>query len=213
MNNQRKTTDNYQELCRIWRQKFLTWNHKYIYENLQLKGYGEDTLTITYLGTPYSIDRHTGLITNQRQPAQTISFNTYMAIFHLFYYAKENPKNSGEWIPFRQVKRAGGFDSAFTRLVRQPFAEAFSGRLPLLLQTGQALSFPRLSYGDASFYVEAFSCIPMQFIFWDGDEEFPAQLNILFDANITDFTHEETVVLMAQDAAKLFLETAKTISS
>ncbi len=52
---------------------------------------------------------------------------------------------------------------------------------------------------------EAFPCIPLQFIFWDGDDEFPAQANILFDKNITDFTHEETVVLIAEEGVDRFL--------
>ena len=33
--------------------------------------------------------------------------------------------------------------------------------------------------------------------FWDGDEEFPAQVNLLFDRNATDLIHVESVVTIA----------------
>ena len=44
---------------------------------------------------------------------------------------------------------------------------------------------------------KAFECIPVRFLFWEGDEEFPAQGNILFDASATDFIHGESVVTIA----------------
>ena len=37
-------------------------------------------------------------------------------------------------------------------------------------------------------------------LFWDADDEFEAQANMLFDSNITDFLHEENVVGVAADA-------------
>ena len=40
----------------------------------------------------------------------------------------------------------------------------------------------------------------MAVLFWDGDEEFEAQGNMLFDSDITDFLHEENVVCVAADA-------------
>ena len=37
----------------------------------------------------------------------------------------------------------------------------------------------------------------MRFLFWDGDDEFPAQGNLLFDKSATDFIHIESVVSIA----------------
>ena len=39
----------------------------------------------------------------------------------------------------------------------------------------------------------------MQMIFWDADEDFPAQTQILVDKNITDFVHTETIGCMISD--------------
>ena len=52
------------------------------------------------------------------------------------------------------------------------------------------------------YVIHAFPWMPLTVIFWDGDEEFDAQANMLFDAEITDFLHEETVVCVASDFAR-----------
>lgn len=199
---------NYDALCEMWRQRFLTWDHAAQMENLRLPGLFDDRVELTYFGIPYRIDRKTGRIENVKTPGAVVTFNEQMALYHLLWYAKPSPANSGVWVPFRQVRGAAPFDAAFQKLVLRAFADSFAGKLPQLLAAGEALGFPRLNQSDAGFYVEAFSCMPLQFLFWDSDDEFPAQANILFDQNITDFTHEETVVTIAQDGVRAFLTAA-----
>lgn len=52
-------------------------------------------------------------------------------------------------------------------------------------------------WSDVGYELRAFACIPIRFLFWEGDEEFPAQANVLFDAGATDFIHGESVVPIA----------------
>ena len=61
-------------------------------------------------------------------------------------------------------------------------------------------------YGDAGFLVPAFEKVPLQVIFWDGDEEFPASVNLLFDRNIIRFIHPEDVVLLGMECMRYFME-------
>ena len=48
----------------------------------------------------------------------------------------------------------------------------------------------------------------MQFLFWDGDEEFPAQSNILFDYSVTDYIHVESTVYLAVQGVTSLIEAA-----
>ena len=61
---------------------------------------------------------------------------------------------------------------------------------------------------DASGRLDVFPGLQVAVLFWDGDDEFPAQANMLFDSNITDFMHEENVVLVASDALRFLQEAA-----
>ena len=55
----------------------------------------------------------------------------------------------------------------------------------------------KLSHSDAGYELLAFSCIPVRFLFWDGDDEFPAQANILFDKSATDYIYRFRRIIAA----------------
>ena len=48
----------------------------------------------------------------------------------------------------------------------------------------------------------------MRFFFWEKDEEFEAQGNILFDYSATDFNHVESAVSMADAGIRRLAEVA-----
>ncbi|MBQ3478540.1 MAG: DUF3786 domain-containing protein [Clostridia bacterium] len=84
----------------------------------------------------------------------------------------------------------------------------FDGHLEALRRASEALKGERIKQGDGGYIFRAFDCMPVMMVFWDGDDEFPAQANLLFDANITDFTHEETVCCVAGDLMRRLKELA-----
>ncbi len=199
-------SSNYEKLSEQWRRDFLGWDQEAMCRKLGITDYDEDSIRLSYFGIRFRIDRKTGLISRPGEPEYVPSFNTQMAIYHLLFYSSEHPRNSGEWVNFREVKNAGVFEKAFEKIVLRPFAQAFDGRTEAFEEAGRKLGFVPIPYGDAAFEVPAFSCIPIRVMFWDGDEEFPAKLTMLFDRNITQFTHPETVVLLAEECMGFFLK-------
>lgn len=201
--------NNYDKIIDEWRQKALEFDYKERYEALSLPGYNDKNLPITYFGVQYEIDRADAKIYMVSNQDSEISFGTAMAIYHLFYYSIKSPCNSNNFVPLRDVKRAGPFSEAFKNQTLIPFARAFDGKKEELIKAGERIGFQRLTYSDAGFQAMAFECMPIRFLFWDGDNEFPAQANVLFDAKITDFMHEETVIMIAGDGLHRLIEAAK----
>ena len=188
-----KEPDRYLALCDVWREKYLEMDRKELKERFHLDG-DERNHYITYFNQRYRLDQETGMIMLEEDPERILPFNAVMTIYHLFWYSKPGARVSGRFVPFREVKRAAPFDAAFRRNVLEAAARTFDGHLEELRSACAALGGRPLPQGDAGYQIQAFDCMPLQFIFWDGDDEFPAQANILFDADITDFLHEETVV-------------------
>jgi len=194
--------NNYDKLIEQWRERALSFDYRERYEALGLPGYNNGDLPITCYGTLYEISRANAVIRDAKHPERKLDYQTVLSIYHLFYYSAKKPANSGRFVPFREVRRCAPFDPAFKKQIVMPFAKAFEGKKERLIEAGERLGFKRLTQSEAGFEARAFECMPVQILFWDGDDEFPAQANILFDENITDFTHEETVVVIGENGLK-----------
>ena len=60
----------------------------------------------------------------------------------------------------------------------------------------------------AGYEIWSFDCMPMRFFFWERDEEFEAQGNILFDYSATDFNHVESAVSIEDAGIRRLAELA-----
>lgn len=200
-------TDNYRMTCEIWRRKIQQMDLDEMADRFGLVRDAQ-AVYIRYYHRDYRIDRESGMLTLLEKPEEIPSFNTAMSIYNLFYYAKPGAKVSGEFVPFRLVKRASQFEKAFQGMILKPLARTFSGRCEELRNACIALGGTPIRQGDVGYVIKAFDCIPVTIVFWDGDDEFEAQANILFDADITDFLHEETVVCIGSDLVHRLAEEA-----
>jgi hypothetical protein len=108
-------------------------------------------------------------------------------------------------VTFRDIRECADFEPAYQKTTITPFATYFNKKTDLLKKRANDIGGQINSYGDVSFTVDVFPLIPLQFIFWDGDEEFPANANILFDKNIAQFIHPESISVLANAGTKLLM--------
>lgn len=205
--NGSENTDNYAMVCDKWRKIFQEKDKEDLIARFHLE-HDTEALYITYYNEKYRLDRRTGMLTLDADPDRVLPFNTVMSIYNLFHYSKADAKVKGEFVPFRLVKKAAPFDPAFQKTILKPLAATFNGRCALLEKACVALKGQPIRQGDVGYVIQAFSCMPVTVVFWDGDDEFDAAANMLFDADITDFLHEETVCCIASDLARRLAEEA-----
>ena len=81
------------------------------------------------------------------------------------------------------------------RFIDQTYTIAFAGKAEALRQACQRLGGTGLQAAGADVYCrfELFPFFPLQFRFWDADDEFPAQIRPLWDRNSLQFMHFETL--------------------
>lgn len=192
-------TSNYDKVIEVWRQNFLQMDHENLIKRFRL-GADEKNLYIVYFSKKLCISRETGQISYVEAPGQKPGFDTVITIYNMFHYACENPVESEKLVPFREVKRVYPFEAAYKRTILKRLSKTFSGHVRELSRACEALGGVRLPQGDAGYILPVFPFLHIAVLFWDGDEEFEAQGNMLFDSNITDFFHEENVVCVAADA-------------
>jgi len=193
----KKRVSNYELQCADWRKRFLAMDIDALRRRLpELKLEG-GTLQITHFGRRCGVSLETGEIRDLDHPESPLSLGEQLNIYTLFAYAKPNAALYGEWLPFASLKDASVFASAFQKGNLEPFARIFAGQPEALIRGCEALGGLRLPYGDVGYELRAFDCMPVRFLFWDRDDEFDAQANILFDRSATDFIHVESTVTIA----------------
>lgn len=198
---------NYEAILETWRRRFLEMDCGALAERFHLR-MDSEWLYVTYFSREYGISRADGVVRRMDRPEEPVGFNVAIGFYNMFHYAVPHPMPSGRMVPFREVRRVYPFEKAFVRQTLQPFADRMAGRVEPLRRAFAALKAKPLAQGDVGGVLEIYPGLCMSVAFWDADDEFPAQANVLFDYNITDYMHEENVVMVASDALDFLEEEA-----
>ncbi len=123
--------------------------------------------------------------------------------------------NSATGIPFAGEKIAYGdipacmhYDPVFEKRVLKPLVRAFGYDKYSFKEAGNLIGAREEEFGDASFTLFAFPKVPITFILWEGDEEFPPRAKALFDPSVTGYLPLEDIVVIAKLAAGRILKSA-----
>ena len=151
---------------------------------------------MVHFGRKLGVHRESGQIA-ALEDSDPLTCYERLNVYTLFGYVSPFAHYKDEWVRFDKLKDTSPFSKAFQQGVTQPFSRMFGGHLSELSAACEILGGKKLPWSDAGYELNAFACIPVRFLFWDGDDEFPAQGNILFDASATDFIHGESIVTIA----------------
>lgn len=198
---------NYIKLCNEWAEKFLQMDKTELKKRLPELKEEDGYLKITHFGVLFGIRLDDGWIERldgNREANATEMLNIYT----LLGYVKENAFFMDKWVPFADLRDARPFGPAYKIGVTDVFAQTFSGHAKELKEAFLKLNGKELPQGDVGYQINAFECEPMRFYFWDCDEEFEAQGNILFDYSATDFNHVESAVSTAEMGVRRLAEVA-----
>ena len=190
---------NYEKVYEYFRERLLKVDHYKIAEKLLLD-IDEENIYIPYFHKKYAWIRTTGQIIPCEEEAPLEMSDRLLMMHHLYYY-QDTAMPSTDKVPFREIRQAACFEGAYQKLALRPIVETFSGHPEKFKERAKVLGGRLEKYGDVSVTFQAFPTIEITVIFWDGDEEFPASANMLFDRNITQWIHPESVPGLAETAS------------
>ncbi|MDO4262348.1 MAG: DUF3786 domain-containing protein [Eubacteriales bacterium] len=200
-------SNNYERLCLDWQKRILTLDPEELLKKLPELREENGLFVLSHFGSLYGVRRDTGEIVSL-DPDRSLSMNARLNIYTLLWYCSPDARFLGDWVPFRSLKDASPFAPAFQRGDIDVFSQTFSGHIKLLKSACEKLGGTPIPHSDAGYELHAFACIPVRFLFWDGDDEFPAQSNILFDRGATGFIHVESMVSIASEGIARLAEAA-----
>lgn len=118
----------------------------------------------------------------------------------------------GEKVSFKELPGGFIYNVPFTNRVIRPLVATFGKEPSLLLKAGERLGGKPVPFGDAAIELLALPRVPVTFIIWGGDAEFPPNGNILFDSTVLGYLSTEDCVVLAQIGVSALRAALKTLS-
>jgi hypothetical protein len=152
-------------------------------------------MELPFLNRSIAITWPEGEITTP-EGTQALSLQEQGLIMHYLIGASGAPL-TGTWITFREIPSGEFYYSAFVKRAKEPLVKTFGHQAELLLALGEKMGGIRGEAGDASVFFQALPRIPMGLILWAGDDEFPPEGNLLFDASISQYLSAEDIAVLS----------------
>ena len=119
-------------------------------------------------------------------------------ILWLHYLTAEGvKKQSGHLIAYREAAPALFYEPNFYKRAVRPLVKCFGNDPQKLIKVGEALGGQAVTLGDAAVVINVLPYLPLTFIIWEGDEEFPPEGNILFDQTAKTWFGSEDLAVLA----------------
>jgi hypothetical protein len=106
------------------------------------------------------------------------------------------------WVSEKDLKGGSTFFRGPHRLHVDEL-EALYGKNPeAFLRAGRSLGGSEIFYGDKGFALEALPKVPLAYILWRGDEEFPPRIGVLFDSTIQSHLPLDIIWCMVAETSR-----------
>lgn len=155
-----------------------------------------DGLRLHYYGRPVRVGK-SPVSVDHLDDGPEIPLAEKALILHYLVNA-DGTAPTGQWITYREVESGEFYWSAFVKRAKAPLVSFFGERPKLLDQLAPLVGGEGPGHsGDASAIIRALPNAPIMLVIWEGDDEFPADGNVLFDSSIEHYFSTEDIALAA----------------
>ncbi len=163
----------------------------------------EDSYILPYLNRRYYVHHHTGKV----QPfsgggngdgagaGAAVSLHLRILFLHYLSGARGTPLQN-KWITFKELPGGQIYTGPYQNRTLRPLLQNFGAQPEKFVALAEDLGGQRAAFGDQAVTLYPFPRLPLTFVFWAGDDEFPPTANILYDASAADYLPTEDHVLL-----------------
>jgi len=130
-----------------------------------------------------------------------------MVLLYLLNGQEEDPTHT--WISEKEIRGGTTFFRGPHALRTEELKEAFGKEPDGFLRAGKRLGGVELLFGDKAFAVTVLPRVPLAYILWKESEEFPAQVNVLFDSTIQKHFSPDGIWCVVAEVSQRLLEAGK----
>ncbi len=152
----------------------------------------QQVIQIELWGKPYSLT-HPELVARDATGAQASADKQALLLMYLHTADGTPPAPAGKWLAYRELPGGMFYANAFHGYAELRLAQSFDGDVEKFRAAATRLKGNRLAFGDASFEFLALPRILVAAVYWLGDEDFPSNAGILFDAAASHYLPTDAV--------------------
>jgi hypothetical protein len=137
---------------------------------------------------------------SQKDSEEAVPLRDKILILHYLTQAKGTPV-SNRMVAYKELPEGANYFPTFFKRAIKPLVDHFGREPHRLLGIAEILGGRKAEYGDVAVTIVAFSRVPITFVLWRGDEEFPPEGNIIFDSTISDYLSTEDINVLCEAIA------------
>ncbi|MCF8068572.1 MAG: DUF3786 domain-containing protein [Desulfobacterales bacterium] len=156
----------------------------------------DNAIRIPFIDRVYIVSIPDFEFKDETAPDKEVPIQEQVLIMH-YLTAEIKPVPTGNRVAYREIPGATFYFSTFAKRAIDPLKNTFGNNIPGLLKAVEKTNGKKIDLGDAGFEYYLFPKVPIQLILWEGDDEFPAEANILFDETIGKILLPEDIAWLA----------------
>lgn len=187
--------------CRKWRNRFSGFDAAGREQYITFKK-EKEYVQLWYFDREYRLNCENGVLEKKDdiQWTDRLQMNEALAVYHYLGDGTEFIREPGRWVPENALDPVRVRSNDRLNPLYENFANEYSGRIRELEEKCKAAGGKyEKSMGDTSWIFLPFPEIPVKLVFWEKDEEFPAQVRIYVRENAADYVHYEAVSFIIAD--------------
>jgi hypothetical protein len=149
--------------------------------------------SVSFFGSLYTVEWPAGTVTREADGGGA-DIATSILLLHYLAAADGAPMGS-EWMAFRNLPGGLGYEAAFRGRASRRLVRAFGSDAAGFERAARALGGESLSFGDRSFQFRALPRVWLAVVLHMADE-FPAEVNVLFDAAARHYLPTEDLAVL-----------------
>jgi hypothetical protein len=140
------------------------------------------------------------------------SIHPALEVLIMHYLRDARPTEpTGKWASYRELPSGGFYYPVFRARAEIPLIKRLGSRPELFKKAARSLGGEPAQYGDLAFKIMTFPRLPLVYILWTEDEEFPANASVLFDSSAENHLHIEDLAYLGETVTRELISSAPRI--
>jgi len=127
-------------------------------------------------------------------------FFNLMVLVYLTGAKEIKPKE--KWVSEKDLKGGLNFFQGPHSLKVKELETLYGNNPAGFLKAGQSLGGKEIAYGIKAFTLDVFPRIPLSYLLWEGNEEFPPKIKVLFDSTIQSHLPLDIIWCMVAETSR-----------